>query len=108
MGAGGGVVTRCTITVTRSSRHGGSAVADIDGLRSGYTVALRRERGVTISKLTCSGTLRLGLIGDWLSDMVPHLIATGCGVTAYDLEIRDGECVARSVATVEARREVAA
>jgi len=91
--------TRCTITVLRSSRHGGSAVVDLDGLRSGYTVALRRDRGVTISELTYSGTLRLGPIGDWLSDMVPHLIGTGCGVTAYDLEVRDGECVARSVAT---------
>lgn len=101
-------MTRCTITVLRSSRHGGSAVADLDGLRSGYTVTLRREGRVTISELTYSGTLRLGPIGDWLADMVPHLIATGCGVTAYDLEVCDGECVARSVATVEARREVAA
>ena len=101
-------MTRCTITVLRSSRHGGTAVADLDGLRSGYTVTLRRERGVTEQTLTYSGTLRLGPVGDWLADMVPHLIATGCGVTAYDLEIRDGECVARSVATIEARREVAA
>ena len=43
-----------------------------------------------------------------LSDMVPHLIWTGCGVTAYDLEIRDGECVARSVATIEAHKVQAA
>lgn len=93
------MVTRCTITVLRSSRHGGSAVGDIDGLHSGYTVTLRREGRVTISELTYSGTLRLGPVGDWLGDMVPHLISTGCGVTAYDLEVRDGECVARSVAT---------
>lgn len=100
--------TRCTITVLRSSRLGGAAVVDLDGLRSGYTVTTRRVRGVTESRITYSGTLRLGPVGDWLSDMVQHLISTGCGVTAYDLEIRDGECVARSVATAEARREVAA
>ena len=76
-------MTRCTITVLRSSRHGGAAVVDLDGLRSGYTVTTRRVRGVTESTLTYSGTLRLGPIGDWLADMVPHLIATGCGVTAY-------------------------
>ena len=97
------MVTRCTITVLRSSRRGGTAIADLDGLRSGYTVTTRRGRGVTESRLTYSGTLRLGLIGDWLTEMVQHLIGTGCGTTAYDLEVRDGEVIARSVASADVR-----
>jgi len=95
-------VTRCTITVTRSSRHGGEATVLIDGLRSGYVVTLERpRRGLTYASIAVSGTLRLGPVGDWLADMVPHLISTGVGVTAYDLEMSDGKCVARSVATQE-------
>ena len=96
-------MTRCTITVTRSSRHGGEATVLIDGLRSGYVVTLERpRRGLTYASITVSGTLRLGMVGDWLADMVPHLISTGVGVTAYDLETGDGECVAHSVATRDA------
>lgn len=96
-------MTRCRITITASSRHGGRAVVSIDGLHSGYTVAFRRERGITIADIRVSGTLRLGPLGDWLSDTVQHVVTTGCGVLEYDLEITDGEVRAVQVATAKGR-----
>ena len=96
-------MTRCRITITASSRHGGRAVVSIDGLHSGYTVTIAKVRGVTDVQIRVSGTLRLGPLGDWLSDTVQHVVTTGCGVLEYDLEITDGEVRAVQVAAAKGR-----
>ena len=93
-------MTRCRITITASSRRGGRAVVSIDGLHSGYEVSISKARGgYTHVDIRLSGALRLGPLGDWLSDTVQHVVTTGCGVLEYDLEIRDGEVRAVQVAT---------
>lgn len=93
-------MTRCRITITASSRCGGRAVVSIDGLHSGYEVSITKGRGgYTYVETRLSGVLRLGPLGDWLSDTVQHVVTTGCGVLEYDLEIRDDEVRAVQVAT---------
>lgn len=97
------MTTRCRITITASSRRGGRAVVSIDGLHSGYEVTIAKVRGVTEVTTRLTGTLRLGPLGEWLSDTVQHVVTTGCGVLEYDLKIADGEVRAVQVATQKGR-----
>ena len=78
--------TRCTITVLRSAprRHGRR---DLDGLRSGSSPTLRRER-VTEQTLTYPARWRRRSATGCRTWSAPD--RDGLRVTAYDLEVRDG------------------
>lgn len=79
-----------TITILASSPDGGRAVIALDGLHSGITLTVDRVRGVDTNRITYTGVMRVGPIGEWIADTVPGLILRGTGVHEYELTVEDG------------------
>lgn len=79
-----------TITILASSPDGGRAVIALDGLHSGITLTVDRVRGVDTNRITYTGVMRVGPIGEWIADTVPGLILDRTGVHEYELTVEDG------------------